>query len=77
VQCIADGEVSPYRDEVIEPGEPFELRGPIGGWFAWNPESAAPLLLLAGGSGIVPLMSIIRTHAKVKSEVPVRRVRAG
>ena len=77
VQRIADGEVSPYRDEVIEPGEPFELRGPIGGWFAWNPESAAPLLLLAGGSGIVPLMSIIRTHAKVKSEVPVRRVRAG
>jgi ferredoxin-NADP reductase len=74
VQRIADGEVSPYLDEVLEPGDPLELRGPIGGWFAWNPGSAAPLLLLAGGSGIVPLMSIIRTHAKVKSEVPVRLI---
>jgi ferredoxin-NADP reductase len=72
VQRIADGEVSPYLDEVLEPGDPLELRGPIGGWFAWRPESTAPLLLLAGGSGIVPLMSIIRTHAEVKSQVPIR-----
>jgi len=74
VQRIADGEVSPYLDEVLEPGDPLELRGPIGGWFAWRPESTAPLLLLAGGSGIVPLMSIIRTHGEVKSKVPVRLV---
>jgi ferredoxin-NADP reductase len=74
VQRIADGEVSPYLDEVLEPGDPLELRGPIGGWFAWHPESTAPLLLLAGGSGIVPLMSIIRTHAQVKSQVPVRLI---
>jgi ferredoxin-NADP reductase len=74
VQRIADGEVSPYLDEVLEPGDPLELRGPIGGWFAWRPESAAPLLLIAGGSGIVPLMSIIRTHGEVKSQVPVRLI---
>ncbi len=74
VQRIADGEVSPYLDEVLEPGDPLELRGPIGGWFAWRPESAAPLLLIAGGSGIVPLMSIIRTHGKVNSQVPVRLI---
>jgi ferredoxin-NADP reductase len=74
VQRIADGEVSPYLDEVLEPGDPLELRGPIGGWFAWHPASTAPLLLLAGGSGIVPLMSIIRTHDEVKSQVPVRLI---
>jgi ferredoxin-NADP reductase len=50
VQRIADGEVSPYLDEVLEPGDPLELRGPIGGWFAWPPASTAPLLLLAGGT---------------------------
>lgn len=74
VQRIADGEVSPYLDEVLEPGDPLELRGPIGGWFAWHPESTAPLLLLAGGSGIVPLMSIIRTHDELRSQVPVRLI---
>jgi len=74
VQRIADGEVSPYLDEVLEPGDPLELRGPIGGWFAWHPESAEPLLLLAGGSGVVPLMSIIRTRDTIKSEVPVRLI---
>jgi ferredoxin-NADP reductase len=72
VQRIADGEVSPYLDEILAPGDPLELRGPIGGWFAWHPESTEQLLLIAGGSGIVPLMSIIRTHAAVKSKVPVR-----
>lgn len=70
----SDGEVSPYLDEVLEPGDPLELRGPIGGWFAWHPASTAPLLLLAGGSGIVPVMSIIRTHDEVKSQVPVRLI---
>ena len=74
VQRIADGEVSPYLTEILAPGDPLELRGPIGGWFVWNPESLAPLLLLAGGSGIVPLMSIIRAHDDVKSQVPVRLI---
>jgi ferredoxin-NADP reductase len=74
VQRIADGEVSPYLTEALEPGDPLELRGPIGGWFVWPPGSAAPLLLVAGGSGIVPLMSMIRFHAIRKSRVPVRLI---
>ena len=74
VQRIADGEVSPYLTETLEPGDPLELRGPIGGWFVWPPGSAAPLLLVAGGSGIVPLMSMIRAHAVNKSQVPVRLI---
>lgn len=71
VQRIARGAISPYLDEVLKPGDPIELRGPIGGWFTWHPDSTAPLLLLAGGSGIVPLMSIIRTHGEMNSEKPV------
>src|SRR5262245_50702767 len=74
VQRIADGEVSPYLTEALKPGDPLELRGPIGGWFVWPPGSAAPLLLVAGGSGIVPLMAMIRAHAVNKSKVPVRLI---
>jgi ferredoxin-NADP reductase len=71
VQRLDDGEVSPYLAGIAEPGDQFDLRGPIGGWFTWSPESAQPLLLLAGGSGIVPLMSMIRAHGAAKSQVPV------
>jgi ferredoxin-NADP reductase len=74
VQLIGDGEVSPYLAEVLQPGDPLELRGPIGGWFVWPPESSAPLLLVAGGSGVVPLMAMIRAHATVKSDVPLRLI---
>jgi ferredoxin-NADP reductase len=74
VQRLADGEVSPYLTAIAEPGDQFEVRGPIGGWFAWPGDDPRPLLLLAGGSGIVPLMSMIRTHAQVKSKVPVRLI---
>ena len=74
VQRLEDGEVSPYLTTVAEPGDQVEVRGPIGGWFAWQPDDPRPLLLLAGGSGVVPLMSMIRTHAKVKSQVPVRLI---
>jgi ferredoxin-NADP reductase len=74
VQRIADGEVSPYLNGTAEPGDQFELRGPIGGWFTWHDNDPRPLLLLAGGSGIVPLMSMIRTHAQVNSQVPVRLI---
>jgi ferredoxin-NADP reductase len=74
VQRLADGEVSPYLTSIAEPGDQFEVRGPIGGWFAWPGDDPRPLLLLAGGSGIVPLMSMIRTHAQVKSKVPVRLI---
>ncbi len=74
VQRFADGEVSPYLTGTAEPGDQFEVRGPIGGWFAWPGDDPRPLLLLAGGSGIVPLMSMIRTHDQVKSQVPVRLI---
>jgi ferredoxin-NADP reductase len=74
VQRMDDGEVSPYLAGIARPGDQFELRGPIGGWFAWPADDPRPLLLLAGGSGIVPLMSMIRTHAQVKSQVPVRLI---
>jgi ferredoxin-NADP reductase len=59
VQQIADGEVSPYLMGV-RPGEEIELRGPIGGWFVWRPAEQARILLVAGGSGIVPLMAMLR-----------------
>jgi ferredoxin-NADP reductase len=71
VQRIGDGEVSPYLTDVLAPGDPLELRGPIGGWFVWHPSSPAPLLLVAGGSGLVPLMSMIRANT---GEVPVRLI---
>jgi ferredoxin-NADP reductase len=74
VQRLADGEVSPYLSGGARPGDQFELRGPIGGWFAWRPGGSRPLLLLAGGSGIVPLMSMIRAHEQVKSQVPVQLI---
>jgi ferredoxin-NADP reductase len=74
VQRLDDGEVSSYLAGVAEPGDQFEVRGPIGGWFAWRPADPRPLLLLAGGSGVVPLMSMIRTHAQAGSQVPVRLI---
>jgi len=69
VQRLADGEVSPYLTDIIEPGDQVEIRGPIGGWFVWDPDSTAPVQLIAGGSGIVPLMSMIRA---ADGAVPVR-----
>jgi ferredoxin-NADP reductase len=74
VQRLADGEVSPYLTGVARPGDQLEVRGPIGGWFAWQAGDPRPLLLLAGGSGVVPLMSMIRTHAESGSQVPVRLI---
>jgi ferredoxin-NADP reductase len=59
VQQIEDGEVSPYLTGV-RPGEEIELRGPIGGWFVWRPADKGRILLVAGGSGIVPLMAMLR-----------------
>lgn len=64
VEVIADGEVSPYFHEILEIGDQIEVRGPIGGPFAWTAEVGGPLLLVAGGSGIVPLMSMARHKEK-------------
>ncbi|HEY6494032.1 MAG TPA: ferredoxin reductase [Trebonia sp.] len=74
VQRMVDGEVSPYLNGIAEPGDQFEVRGPIGGWYTWHAGDPRPLLLLAGGSGIVPLMSMIRTHDQVNSQVPIRLI---
>jgi len=74
VQRIEDGEVSPYLAGVASPGDRFELRGPVGGYFTWQTADPAPVLLVAGGSGIVPLMCMIRTRAAESSRVPFRLV---
>ncbi|MFB4310971.1 ferredoxin reductase [Actinomadura sp. GTD37] len=72
VQRVADGEVSPYLADTMMPGDLVEFRGPVGGWFVWRPEQAEPVLLVAGGSGLVPLMSMIRTRRAAESRVPFR-----
>src|SRR5216117_3417182 len=59
VQRLEDGEVSPYLTDELRPGDKIELRGPIGGYFVWEPSDGGPLVLVAGGSGIVPLMAMI------------------
>lgn len=74
VQRLADGEVSPYLTQALAVGDPLELRGPIGGWFVWDPDTAAPVLLVAGGSGVVPLMAMIRTRAAAGSQAPFRLI---
>src|SRR5512147_2987722 len=63
VERIEDGEVSTYMHDVLVPGDGLEVRGPIGGYFVWEASMREPLLLVAGGSGIVPLMSMIRHRA--------------
>jgi ferredoxin-NADP reductase len=72
VELFDDGEVSPYLVEELRAGDQFELRGPIGGYFTWRVEDGGPLLLLAGGSGLVPLMAMLRHHAARASDVPAR-----
>jgi ferredoxin-NADP reductase len=74
IQRLPDGEVSQYLAQTLAAGDPLELRGPIGGWFVWEPDSRAPVLLLAGGSGIVPLMAMIRTRAGLPDPPPFRLV---
>jgi ferredoxin-NADP reductase len=74
VDRLDDGEVSPYLTDVLVAGDRLELRGPIGGWFVWEAKDGGPLLLVAGGSGVVPLMAMIRHRAAVGSEVPARLV---
>ncbi|WP_031000534.1 FAD-binding oxidoreductase [Streptomyces sp. NRRL F-5630] len=75
VQPVDDGEVSPYLAEDLPVGADVEIRGPLGGWFVWRPDRAtAPLLLLAGGSGVVPLMAMLRGHRTSGARVPARLV---
>jgi ferredoxin-NADP reductase len=74
VERLDDGEVSPYLTEEAQPGDQLEVRGPIGGYFVWEPGSGsgAPLLLAAGGSGVVPLRAILRERSRAGSSVPAR-----
>jgi len=72
VERIDDGEVSPYLVDELRERDQFELRGPIGGYFAWSVDDGGPLLLLAGGSGLVPLMSMLRHRAARSSTVDAR-----
>jgi ferredoxin-NADP reductase len=72
VERLDDGEVSTYLTDVLVPGDQLELRGPIGGYFTWMPSDGGPVLLVAGGSGVAPLMSIIRQRFLEDSNVPMR-----
>ena len=72
VERLDDGEVSPHLTEDVRPGDQIEIRGPIGGFFVWDPVDGGPLLLLAGGSGVVPLRAILRHRVREESPVPVR-----
>jgi ferredoxin-NADP reductase len=72
VERLEDGEVSPYLTEEARPGDVFEVRGPVGGYFVWEPGSGGPLMLLAGGSGIVPLRAMLRHRDQAGPSVPAR-----
>jgi ferredoxin-NADP reductase len=72
VERLDDGEVSPYLTDVLRPGDELELRGPIGGYFTWRVEDEGPLLLIAGGSGLVPLMAMLRHRSLRGSTVDTR-----
>jgi ferredoxin-NADP reductase len=72
VERLEDGEVSPYLADTLGPGDQLELRGPIGGYFVWQDSLGGPLLLLAGGSGVVPFRSMLRHHAAVGSSISAR-----
>jgi len=72
VERLEDGEVSSYMHDVLVPGDQIEVRGPIGGYFVWEAGMGGPLLLIAGGSGVVPLMAMIRHRAAAGSTIPTR-----
>jgi ferredoxin-NADP reductase len=72
IQRLDDGEVSPYLVDDARPGDQLELRGPVGGWFVWTAATGGPLFLIAGGSGLVPLMSMLRHRARAGSDAEAR-----
>jgi ferredoxin-NADP reductase len=72
IERLPNGEVSPYLAQELAVGDRLELRGPIGGWFVWRSEQTEPIQLIAGGSGIVPLMAMIRSRASAASTAPFR-----
>jgi ferredoxin-NADP reductase len=72
VERLKDGEVSSYLTDGAAAGAQVEVRGPVGGWFVWRPEQTEPVLLVGGGSGVVPLMSVVRRHRQAGSDAPLR-----
>jgi ferredoxin-NADP reductase len=72
VERLEDGEVSTYLTDVLEIGDRIELRGPIGGYFVWEPSRGGPLGLIGGGSGVAPLMAMLRARVIARNPVPVR-----
>jgi ferredoxin-NADP reductase len=72
VERLEDGEVSPYLTEELRVGDTLELRGPIGGYFVWEEPLGGPLLLVGGGSGVVPLRAMLRHHRAAGSDIPAR-----
>ena len=72
VERVEDGEVSPFLLDELREGDPIELRGPIGGYFTWMPGDGGPLLLVGGGSGVAPLMAMVRTRSRSGDPTPVR-----
>ena len=72
VDKLPDGEVSPYLVDDLRPGDMLELRGPLGGWFVWKEDLTEPVQLIAGGSGVVPLVAMIRAHAVSGSTAPMQ-----
>jgi ferredoxin-NADP reductase len=70
VEPVRDGEVSPYLARVVGVGDPLEVRGPVGGWFTWRAAQSEPVQLVAGGSGVVPLMAMLRARAAAASAAP-------
>ena len=72
VERLEDGEVSPYLAGELREGDQLELRGPVGGYFVWEPDRGGPLLLVGGGSGVVPLMAMLRRRAAAGGRVPAR-----
>jgi ferredoxin-NADP reductase len=74
VQQVPDGEVSSYLVDGFTVGDPVEVRGPVGGWFVWQPAEPGPVLLVGGGSGVVPLMSMLRARAAAGSPAPFHLV---
>ena len=72
VERLPNGEVSPYLTQQVAVGDRLDMRGPIGGWFVWHTQQTEPIQLIAGGSGIVPLMAMIRSRAASASTAPFR-----
>jgi ferredoxin-NADP reductase len=72
VERLDDGEVSPYLVDDAQPGDEIEVRGPVGGWFVWTADQGGPLQLIGGGSGLAPLMSMLRHHRRSGSDAEVR-----